>query len=250
MGGNVFEGTTDFVHQSIDALLHLVNNSILEGTNIECLPVGSAATPLQDAYSGDLDVLVDEGAVNAFFGTTNAKDGKKQLSNYINDRNFDTDIIGVNVHVKMPLGEDYHQLDIMVVANAKQVADYHKHVIPEGSPYKGVHKQLALSKIAKEQGMLWSAWKGLYERNDKGKAGNLISYDYDTIVKKILGDNCTTKDAACLESILATMSSNNAEVLMNDLVKDDKWDIPESAELTRIKELAGLNLNSVKMICY
>ena len=98
--------------------------------------------------------------------------------------------------------------------------------------------------------MLWSAWKGLYERNDKGKAGNLISYDYDTIVKKILGDNCTTKDAACLESILATMPSNNAEVLMNDLVKDDKWDIPESAELTRIKELAGLNLNSVKMICY
>ena len=46
------------------------------------------------------------------------------------------------------------------------------------------------------------------------------------------------------------MPSNNAEVLMNDLVKDDKWDIPESAELTRIKELAGLNLNSVKMICY
>ena len=37
MGGNVFEGTTDFVHQSIDELLHLVNNSILEGTNIECL---------------------------------------------------------------------------------------------------------------------------------------------------------------------------------------------------------------------
>ena len=60
----------------------------------------------------------------------------------------------------MPLGTESHQLDIMVVSDAAKTAKFHTHDIPQGSPYKGIHKQIAISKLAKAKGMLWSAWKG------------------------------------------------------------------------------------------
>ena len=63
MGGKVFDGTSDFDHNAIEELLDDVNNKVLKGTGIECIPVGSAATPTPGKRSGDLDVIVDENAV-------------------------------------------------------------------------------------------------------------------------------------------------------------------------------------------
>ena len=64
MGGKVFNGTNDFDHNAIEELLDLVNNKILKNTGIECIPVGSAATPTPGKRSGDLDVIVDEKSVD------------------------------------------------------------------------------------------------------------------------------------------------------------------------------------------
>jgi len=52
MGGNVFQGTSDFDHQSIDQILKTVNQA-LAGTGVEAIPVGSAATPTPGKRSGD-----------------------------------------------------------------------------------------------------------------------------------------------------------------------------------------------------
>jgi len=249
MGGRVFDGTTDFDHNAIDELLDLVNNKILKSTGIECIPVGSAATPTPGKRSGDLDVIVDEKSVDAYFNTNNARDAKQALSKYIQSNGFETSVIGTNVHVKMPLGSEHHQLDIMVVKDAGTVSQFHKHDIPQGSQYKGIHKQLAIAKIAKAKGLLWSAWKGLFVRNPNGKAGEFVSSDLDQIAKVLLGDNKTANDLGSLETILASLPKDQADALMAELQQDRNWKVSESAELTRIKELAGMTLNSVRMVC-
>jgi hypothetical protein len=123
----------------------------------------------------------------------------------------------------MPLGTESHQLDIMVVGDAANTAKFHTHQIPANSPYKGIHKQLAMSKIAKAKGLLWSAWKGLFKRNEQGKAGEFLTSDLDQIAKVLLGDNRSAADLASLESILATMPQNVQDKLMAELQQDRNW---------------------------
>jgi len=240
-GGKVFDGTSDFDHAAIEELLDDVNNRILKGTGIECIPVGSAATPTAGKRSGDLDVIVDEQAVINFFKSKNVKEAKQALSQYIADKGYNTKVIGTNVHVQMPLGAESHQLDIMVVSNAAQTAKFHTHNIPQGSPYKGIHKQLAISKIAKSKGLLWSAWKGLFKRDDKGKAGEFISNNLDEIAKVLLGGNSNANDLGSLESILATMPKDQADALIAELEQDRNWG-------PKTESLADLNHNRVVML--
>lgn len=252
MGGNVFQGTSDFDHKHIDAILNTVNKS-LAGTGIEVIPVGSAATPTPGKRSGDLDVIVDLDAVMQYFDVRDAKQGRKMLNDYIAQKGFDTAQSGTNVHVRAPVGGESHQVDIMVVANAPTVAQFHKHNIPQGSPYKGMHKQLAMSKLAKNKGLLWSAWKGLFRRDDKGKAGEFISSDLDQIAKVLLNDSATAKDLGSLEAILAAMPQEQADALMAELEQDRNWttvktETLEDKQLERIKALTGALLNSSVMV--
>lgn len=241
MGGNVFDGTSDFDHADIDKILKTVNAS-LDGTGIEAIPVGSAATPTPGKISGDLDVIVDANAVMDYFDVRNPKDARKMLNDFIAQKGFETAQTGTNVHVRAPVGNTSAQVDIMVVADAPTVAKFHTHDIPKDSPYKGIHKQLAISKIAKSKGLLWSAWKGLFKRDEKGKAGEFISNDLNVIAQTLLGANTNANDLGSLESILATMPQDQADALMAELEQDRNWTVVrnESKELVRIRELAGI----------
>lgn len=238
MGGRVFDGTSDFDHNAIEQLLDDVNNKVLKGTGIECIPVGSAATPTPGKRSGDLDVIVDENAVITFFNSKNVKEAKQALSQYIGERGYNTKVIGTNVHVQMPLGSESHQLDIMVVTDAAKTAKFHTHDIPQGSPYKGIHKQLAISKIAKSKGLLWSAWKGLFKRDEKGKAGEFISNDLNVIAQTLLGGNRNANDLGSLESIIATLPKDQADALMAELEQDRNWK-------PKVESLADKNHNRI-----
>lgn len=238
MGGRVFDGTSDFDHNAIEQLLDDVNNKVLKGTGIECIPVGSAATPTPGKRSGDLDVIVDENAVITFFNSKNVKEAKQALSQYIGERGYNTKVIGTNVHVQMPLGSESHQLDIMVVTDAAKTAKFHTHDIPQGSPYKGIHKQLAISKIAKSKGLLWSAWKGLFKRDEKGKAGEFISNDLNVIAQTLLGSNRNANDLGSLESIIATLPKDQADALMAELEQDRNWK-------PKVESLADKHLNRI-----
>jgi len=221
-GGNVFDGTSDFDHADIDNILKTVNAS-LDGTGIEAIPVGSAATPTPGKISGDLDVIVDAGAVMNYFDVKDPKSARKMLNDYIANKGFETAQTGTNVHVRAPNNNSSAQVDIMVVANAPTIAKFHTHDIPVDSPYKGIHKQLAISKLAKQQGKLWSAWKGLYTRNDKGKAGDFISDDLNVIAQSLLGDGARAEDLGSLESIVAKLPKDQGDALMADLSQDPNW---------------------------
>lgn len=231
MGGNVFQGTSDFDHKDIEVILKTVNDS-LAGTGIEAIPVGSAATPTPGKTSGDLDVIVDLDAVMNYFDVRDPKTGRKMLNDYISQKGFETAQTGTNVHVRSPVGNSSAQVDIMVVANAPTVAKFHKHDIPQGSPYKGLHKQLLMSIIAKDKGLLWSAWQGLFRRLPNGKKdpNGFITDDLDGIAKELLGDDATANDLGSAESILAKVP--NSEELLARAEQDRNWSTVKTESLS------------------
>lgn len=242
-GGNVFADATPFDHKDVPAILKTINDA-LQGTGITAIPVGSAATPTPGKQSGDMDVIVDEKAVLDFFKAKDAKSGRKALNDYISSKGLDTAQSGINVHVRVPLGNEAHQVDVMVSANAEKVSKFHKHDIPAGSPYKGVNKQLMMAILAKQKGYMWSAWQGLFSRTSEGKKGDLVADDLDGVAKLLLGDGYSAKNLGSVESILAALPKDEADALLARAKEDPNWkEIPtkqESTELNRIKELAGL----------
>jgi len=240
MGGNVFDGTSDFDHANIDEILKTVNTS-LDGTGIEAIPVGSAATPTPGKRSGDLDVIVDQQAVMDYFDVTTPKDAKKMLADYIRAKGFNVAQSGVNVHVQAPVNGSSAQVDIMVVSNAPQIAKFHTHSIPKDSPYKGLHKQLAMYHLAKMRNHFWSAWQGLYNLNELGKKNELVSTDLDEIAKILLGNNANANDLGSYETIAAKLNPQDTKDLQSRLDQDANWNkVREDADLLRIKELARL----------
>jgi hypothetical protein len=220
MGGNVFQGTSDFDHKFVDEILNTVNKS-LAGTGIEAIPVGSAATPKPGKRSGDMDVIVDQAAVMNYFDVRDPKAGRKMLNDFISQKGLDTAQSGINVHVRVPVGSESHQVDIMVVDNAPTVAKFHTHNIPDNSPYKGKHKQLLMAILAKDKGMMWSAWQGLFSRNEAGKKGEFVTADLDEIAKALLGDNANAKDLGSVEAMLNKVP--NPEELLQRAEQDSNW---------------------------
>ncbi len=239
-GGNVFVNAEPFDHKDVPAILKTVNGA-LGGTGIRAIPVGSAATPTPGKQSGDMDVIVDEKAVLDYFQAKDAKTARKALSDYISGKGLETAQSGINVHVNVPVGNQFHQVDIMVSGNAERVAKFHTHRIPSGSPYKGVNKPLMMAILAKQKGYMWSAWQGLFARNPEGKKGEFVSDDLDEIAGLLLGTGATSDNLSSVEDILKSLPNDQATALLAKAREDANWkEKATNEELLRIKQLSGL----------
>jgi hypothetical protein len=236
-GGNIFQGTADFDHALIPAMMKQVNN-VMAKTGVKALPIGSGATPTPGKISGDLDMIADAGQIRNFFKVKDNKDAKIELEKLFQQAGFETKKTGQIVHVKTNVGGSSQQVDIMVVDNGEVAQKFHVHNIPQGSKYKGVHKQIAMAYLAKAVGMKWSPYIGLVSRD----TNELISNNVDDIAKKIIGPNASAKDLGSLESIMAAMNPNAAQQMLADIKADNpkQFGQTESQELTRIKQLSGL----------
>jgi hypothetical protein len=244
-GGNVFANAEPFDHKDVPAILQTINGA-LQGTGIEAIPVGSAATPRPGQQSGDMDVIVDEKSVLDFFNAKDAKSGRKALNDYITGKGLETAQSGINVHVNVPVGNQHHQVDIMVTGNAPRVAKFHTHDIPKGSPYKGVNKQLMLSILAKSKGYMWSAWQGLFDRNPEGKKGNFISDDLDEIAKVLMGPQANSANLSSVEGIMKGLPEDEATALLDRARQDPNWVEKKQMEsINRMRKLAGIDETDV-----
>jgi hypothetical protein len=221
-GGNVFPDVTPFDHKDVPSILNTLNVA-LKDIGIKAIPVGSAATPKPGKQSGDMDVIVDEKAVMDYFKAKDAKTARKALNDFIASKGLETAQSGINVHVRVPVGEEFHQVDVMVSANAEKVSKFHTHEIPDMSPYKGVNKQLMMALLAKQKGYMWSAWQGLFSRNAEGKKGDFVSDDLDEIAKVLLGPAATAKGLGSVESILAALPKDQATTLLARAKEDPNW---------------------------
>lgn len=242
MGGNVFQDAVPFEHEKIPAIMKQIN-SVLSKIGVKALPMGSGATPTPGKISGDLDMIVDADALANYFKNNDIKAVRKDLRNLFDQAGLQTGASGVSVHVRAPVDNQAHQVDIMVVPKAEVAQKFHVHNIPKGSPYKGVHKQVLISKLAKMQNLLWSPYEGLWTRGPDGKKSKFYTDDLDKIAQTLLGKDATSKDLGSVESMFAKLPKDVVDQIQQDVADDKVWQQSlkkESVELARIKQLSGL----------
>jgi hypothetical protein len=126
------------------------------------------------------------------------------------------------------------------------VAKFHTHDIPQGSPFKGVNKQLMLAILAKSKGYMWSAWQGLFDRNPEGKKGNFVSDDLDEIAKVLMGPQANSSNLSSVEGIMKGLPDDEAAALLDRARQDPNWAEKNPAEdahfesINRMRKLAGM----------
>jgi hypothetical protein len=223
-GGNVFPDSISFDHKMIPGIMKSINN-VLTKTGSTAIPIGSGATPTPGKVSGDLDMIVDMDQLKQHFNMEDQKDPviRKKLRQVFDLAGFNTGQSGTSVHVEVPMGDHTHQVDIMVVPNAENAAQFHTHSIPQGSKFKGVNKMIALAKLAGNQNMLWSPYQGLFSRDENGKKADLITSNIDEIAKALLGPNASGKDIGSVEAIMAALGKEKGDALLADLRSGANW---------------------------
>ena len=198
---------------------------MLTKTGSTAIPIGSGATPTPGKVSGDLDMIVDLDQLKQHFNMEDQKDPviRKKLRQVFDLAGFNTGQSGTSVHVEVPMGDHTHQVDIMIVPNAQNAAQFHTHTIPQGSKFKGVNKMITLAKLAKNQNMLWSPYQGLFNRDANGKKADLVTDNIDQIAKALLGPNASGKDIGSVEAIMAALGKEKGDALLADLRSDPNW---------------------------
>ena len=241
-GGNILQGTSIFDQKIIPAIQKQID-SVMGKTGVKALPIGSGATPKAGKMSGDLDMIADAGAMEKYFGVNDAKNARIELEKIFQAAGFETKKTGQIVHVKTNIAGASQQVDIMVVPGGDKAQKFHVHDIPGGSPYKGIHKQIMMANLAKEQGMKWSPYIGLVNR----ETNEIVSNDMDEIAKMLLGKNAKAADLGSVESMLR---ANPAVQAIVD--KEEASDNPKSPWLTKkvapTESLGDKHLNRIKQL--
>jgi hypothetical protein len=229
-GGNIWDDVeTGFDPGQVGKPLTAATQKYIEPLGATVHTIGSAWKPRVDkdgnvVPSNDLDAMIDLAELQKALGTTDAKTTRQALDDFLQKEGLATYKAGVTVHTKMPLGGKFYQVDLKVVPNAAKVAQFHRHDIPQGSPYKGVNKQLVMNALASSQRMLWSPDEGLYARDNNGKKADLLSDDWDTIAQYLLGKGATGKDLSSVESIMAKIPDpKRREEIMNMARAGHSW---------------------------
>jgi len=229
-GGNIWSDVvTDFDPSKVGAPLSQTTQKFLTPLGVKLEVIGSCWKPRYRAdgsvvTSNDLDAMVELSTLMDKFGTSDGKTTRQALDDYLQKQGITTHKAGVTVHTRMPMGDKFYQVDIKVVPNAAKVAQYHRHDIPQGSPYKGVNKQLVMNALASSQGMLWSPDEGLYKRDAVGKKAELLSDDWDTIAQYLLGKGAKGSDLGSVESIMAKIPDpKRKEDIMNTARGGKSW---------------------------
>lgn len=159
------------------------------------VPIKWLGTTGRKADSGDLDLSVD----------ANELDKKEFAQKLISVFGKDSvKLSGDNVHLKTPINGDpsngFAQTDFMFSANPKFQQGSMLGGIQD-SPYRGEHRHILLSSIARARAMKYSPKHGLVdpETNEPIPQGD----DWNVIAKKLLGQSATIKDIRSVESIIS-----------------------------------------------
>lgn len=229
-GGNIWpDVATNFDPREVGKPLTATTQKYLDQLGVRVNTIGSCFKPRFDKSgnivpSNDLDAMLDASILQHVFQTSDGKTTRKALSDYLQKQGLQTYQAGVTVHTKVPMGDKFYQVDLKVVPNAAKVAQFHRHDIPQGSPYKGVNKQLVMNALASSQNMLWSPDEGLYARDANGKKAQLLSDDWDQIAQYLLGKGAQGKDLGSVESILSKIpDAQRREEIMSKARAGHSW---------------------------
>jgi hypothetical protein len=158
------------------------------------VPIKWLGTTGRKVDSGDLDLSVDAREI----------DKKEFAQKLIGIFGKDSvKLSGDNVHLKTPIEGNptngFAQTDFMFSMNPKFQQGSMIGSGPD-SPYRGEHRHILLSSIARARGMKYSPKNGLVdpETNETVPNGD----DWNVIAKQLLGQTATIKDIRSVETII------------------------------------------------
>jgi hypothetical protein len=207
---NLFEGGNVFKGPDKEPLTRRINREEIPSTiafleketgvdfttdkDEEGVPIKWLGTTGRKADSGDLDLSVD----------ANELDKKEFAAKLVSIFGKDSvKLSGDSVHLKTPINGDpangFAQTDFMFSTNPK----FQQGSMLGGtadSPYRGEHRHILLSSIARARGLKYSPKFGLVdpESNEPITGGD----DWNKIAKDLLGQTATVKDIRSVESII------------------------------------------------
>ena len=149
---------------------------------------------------------------------------------------------GSQIHFRTPIKGDpangFVQTDFMLTDNPK----LQKGAKRGGTEhYTGADRAVLLSSLARGRGYKFSPTKGVVDPNN-GDA--VVADDWEEIARILLGSGAKEADTFSVESIIAKLRNDpDFEMLIApwlETMKEQGKGLPESTEIRRIKELAGI----------
>jgi hypothetical protein len=210
-GGNVFDNTSDVARENVATLVAMVKRELPSALQKNAIPdIGSAGYKVE---SGDIDLFVDAKAAIKNFGAADEKQAKQALAQYFQAKGYAVRVMGRNVHVDMPYkianGKQlYAQVDLMVIADAKRVADWHQHG-PRGMyddpNFKADQLYILLNSIGKFLGLKVDAFGGTVMRRDDN---SVVADTREAAAKLLLNPGAHAADLNSVASVLKALASD------------------------------------------
>lgn len=205
-GGNVFDNTSPVARDAVAGVVDTVKRELPSNLQKQLIPnIGSAGYKVE---SGDIDVFIDEATLIKHFGAEDVKGAKITLAQYFKAKGYDVKLSGRNVHVDVPYNVDgktkYAQVDIMVIHDAKRVADWHQHGLRgqyDDPGFKANHLYILLNSIAKYLGLKVDAFGGTVMRRDNNE---VVADNRNDAAKILLNPSAKAND---LNSVATVMNA-------------------------------------------
>ena len=210
-GGNVFDNTSDVPKEYIATVIDTVKRELPSNLQKKVIAdIGSAGYKVQ---SGDIDLFIDANTTIKNFGVEDEKQAKQALAQYFQAKGYAVKIMGRNVHVDVPYkvadGKTYYgQVDLMIIADAKRVADWHQHG-PRGMyadpQFKANQLYILLNSIAKFLGLKVDAFGGTVMRRDDN---TVVADNRADAAKILLNPGAQAADLNSVSTVLTALQGD------------------------------------------
>lgn len=210
-GGNVFDNTSDVARENVAAVVDTIRRELPSGLQKHVMAdIGSAGYKVS---SGDIDLFIDQDVTVKNFGVADEKQAKQALAQYFQAKGYAVAVKGRNVHVDVPYkladGKTlYAQVDLMIIPNAKKVADWHQHG-PRGMyddpQFKGNQLFILLNSIGKFLGLKVDAFSGTVMRRDDN---SVVADTREAAAKVLLNPGAHAADLNSVSSVLQALASD------------------------------------------
>lgn len=212
----IFEDTAPIHRKNVFDVLDIVKLKLPENLKNNLIrDIGSAGYKSQ---SNDIDLFLDERIVTDHYKSPDSKTAKQELKNYFSDLGIKSTVKARNVHVDIPYetndGVKHAQVDIMVIPNARKVADWHQHGLRGmyiDPNFRADHLYILLNSIGKYLGYKVDAFGGVVMRRDSNE---VVADNREDAAKLLLNQGATAND---LDSVKTVMKA-----LEHDIHREDK----------------------------
>lgn len=225
-GGSMFDDVVGVPQKYAATVVNNLKAALPKELRKQVFPTGSAG---HKAVSHDVDIMLDNTAVEQWSKQADPRTAKSVLKQAIEQAGLQCRLNGVSIHVRVPLGQNFVQADIMLVDDAADVSKYHQHDYASMGSYSGADKHILLSSVAKAvhvrgapYGLMWSPFQGLFTRDAEGKKADLVTRDPNQIAKILLNPNATAKDIASIQSIITAIPISQRQAKLAAAVIDFK----------------------------